>query len=295
MSEEQQIFPDPEARSRHLARACNGDTSLGRSLALVRYLRSGCAWDAKQTPATLRPYLLEEAHEVAEAIRGGDETELADELGDLLLNIAFQVVLAEERGAFEAESVVEGLERKMIERHPHLYGEAENPPDWEELKAQLRARARGTHESGEAAQEATTPDPFDGIPGGLEPLSRALRLQDRAAARGFDWPDAGGALEKLHEEIAELESELDSRSSPLVDDARADRVQDELGDLLFAAVNVARLAGAHPSVALDRASAKFERRFRDLLRLADERGIDPDEADLATLDRLWDEVKLNSR
>lgn len=295
MSEEQQIFPDPEARSRHLARACRGDTSLGRSLALVRYLRSGCEWDAKQTPATLRPYLLEEAHEVAEAIRGGDEAELADELGDLLLNIAFQVVLAEERGAFEAESVVEGLERKMIERHPHLYGEAEDPPDWEELKAQLRARAREDRKSGRAADEDATSDPFEGVPGGLEPLSRALRLQDRAAARGFDWPDVGGAVEKLREEIAELESELGGRSDSEADDARARRIHEELGDLMFAAVNVARLAGAHPSVALDRASAKFEQRFRDLLRLADERGIDPDEADLATLDRLWDEVKLNSR
>jgi MazG family protein len=291
MSEEQQIFPDPEAHSRHLERARGGDAALGRSLALVRYLRSGCDWDAKQTPATLRPYLLEEAHEVAEAIRSGDDAELADELGDLLLNIAFQIVLAEERGTFEAEAVTSGLERKMIERHPHLYGEADDPPDWEERKAQLRARARADRESASEGNPAS--DPFDGVPGGLEPLSRALRLQDRAAARGFDWPDAAGAVEKLREEIAELESELGAGTE--ADDGRGDRIQDELGDLIFAAVNVARLAGAHPSVALDRASAKFERRFRALLQLADERGIDPDEADLATLDRLWDEVKLNPR
>jgi MazG family protein len=291
MSEEQQIFPDPEAHSRHLERARGSDAALGRSLALVRYLRSGCDWDAKQTPATLRPYLLEEAHEVAEAIRAGDDAELADELGDLLLNIAFQIVLAEERGTFEAEEVTSGLERKMIERHPHLYGEADDPPDWEERKAQLRARARA--DRGSASEGTAASDPFDGVPGGLEPLSRALRLQDRAAARGFDWPDAGGAIEKLREEITELESELSAGTE--TDDGRGDRIQDELGDLIFAAVNVARLAGAHPSVALDRASAKFERRFRALLRLADERGIDPDEADLATLDRLWDEVKLNPR
>jgi MazG family protein len=291
MSEEQQIFPDPEAHSRHLERARGSDAALGRSLALVRYLRSGCDWDAKQTPATLRPYLLEEAHEVAEAIRAGDDAELADELGDLLLNIAFQIVLAEERGTFEAEEVTSGLERKMIERHPHLYGEADDPPDWEERKAQLRARARA--DRGSASEGTAASDPFDGVPGGLEPLSRALRLQDRAAARGFDWPDAGGAIEKLREEITELESELGAGTE--ADDGRGDRIQDELGDLIFAAVNVARLAGAHPSVALDRASAKFERRFRALLRLADERGIDPDEADLATLDRLWDEVKLNPR
>jgi ATP diphosphatase len=295
MSEEQQIFPDSEAHSRHLDLARSGDASLGRSLALVRYLRNGCEWDAKQTPATLRPYLLEEAHEVAEAIRGGDDGELADELGDLLLNLAFQVVLAEERGTFEAEGVVEGLERKMIERHPHLYGDADGPPDWELRKAQLRARARKERSISSRPAVGDVPaDPFAGVPGGLEPLSRALRLQDRAAARGFDWPDASGAVEKLREEITELESELDP-GRPASDGERPDRIEDELGDLIFAAVNVARLAGTHPSVALDRASAKFERRFRALLELADERGIDPDEADLATLDRLWDEVKLNSR
>jgi MazG family protein len=295
MSEEQQIFPDKDAQSRHLARACSEDTSLGRSLALVRYLRSGCEWDAKQTPATLRPYLLEEAHEVAEAIRGGEDSELSDELGDLLLNIAFQIVLAEERGAFGAEAVVEGLERKMIERHPHLYGDAEEAPDWEELKAKLRKRGPIDRESKLESELSAPSDPFAGVPGGLEPLSRALRLQDRAAARGFDWPHVSGAMRKLREEIEELESELAPGSPRVADDASASRILDELGDVIFAAVNVARLAGAHPSVCLDRASEKFAQRFRALLQLADERGIDPDEADLATLDRLWDEVKLSRR
>jgi len=300
MSDEQQNFPDRDARSRHLDRTRGGDESLGRSLALVRYLRAGCDWDAKQTPDTLRPYLLEEAHEVAEAIRAGDDRELESELGDLLLNLSFQIVLAEERGSFGAEEVAAALERKMIERHPHLYGEADAPPDWEELKARLRARDETERGSGS--------DPFDGVPRDLDPLSRSLRLQDRAAARGFDWPDVGGAIEKLHEELSELEVELEAELAvdpgpePAAGDPERrtagvlrDRIEDEVGDLLFAAVNVARLAAVHPSVALDRSADKFAVRFRALLALAEQRGIDPDEADLATLDRLWDEVKISRR
>ena len=297
MSDEQQNFPDREARSRHLERTRGGDESLGRSLALVRYLRSGCDWDAKQTPDTLRPYLLEEAHEVAEAIRAGDDRALESELGDLLLNLAFQIVLAEERGSFGAEAVAAALERKMIERHPHLYGEADSPPDWEELKARLRAR--------DGTERGPGTDPFEGVPRELDPLSRSLRLQDRAAARGFDWPDVGGAIDKLREELSELEreladgpgsEELDSDgSAPRTPGAERDRIEDEVGDLLFAAVNVSRLAAVHPSVALDRSTEKFAGRFRALLALAEQRGIDPDEADLQTLDVLWNEVKLNRR
>ena len=280
MSEEQQTFSDPQAEAWHLSHAHDSDPFLGRSLALVRFLRTGCPWDARQTPNTLRPYLLEEAHEVAEAIHRGDDRELASELGDLLLNLAFQIVLAEERASFGTSDVVRALERKMRERHPHLYGDADEAPDWEELKARLRA---GSRPDGEA--EA---DPFAGVPEGLEPLSRSLRLQDRAAARNFDWPDVGGALTKLREELVELERELEGRRT---DDAASDRLEDEVGDLLFAAVNVARLAGIHPTVALERSSAKFARRFRALLALASRRGIDPDASDLETLDRLWDEVK----
>jgi MazG family protein len=284
MSDEQQIFSDSGERAAHLAQIRDSDSVLGRSLALVRFLRMGCPWDAKQTPSTLRPYLLEEAHEVAEAIRNEDDQELASELGDLLLNVAFQVVLAEERDAFGPEDVVAGLEKKMRDRHPHLYGEADEAPDWEELKAKLKAES--TPDPGRAA------DPFDGVPTGLDPLSRSLRLQDRAAARNFDWPDVSGALAKLHEEVEELERELSSLSAASKPDAALeDRLEDELGDLLFAAVNVARLVGIHPSTALERAAGKFSDRFRALLILATERNIDPDTSDLQVLDRLWDEVK----
>lgn len=284
MSDEQQIFGDSGERAQHLAQIRDSDSALGRSLALVRFLRMGCPWDAKQTPSTLRPYLLEEAHEVAEAIRNEDDEELASELGDLLLNVAFQVVLAEERDSFGPEDVVAGLEKKMRDRHPHLYGEADEAPDWEELKAELKAAS--------ATDPARAADPFDGVPTGLEPLSRSLRLQDRAAARNFDWPDVNGALGKLHEEIGELERELSLLSAAgTADAALEDRLEDEIGDLLFAAVNVARLAGIHPSTALERAAGKFSDRFRSLLALARERGIDPDNSDLETLDLLWEEVK----
>jgi MazG family protein len=284
MSDEQQNFTDSGEHPEHVAQIRAADSALGRSLALVRFLRTGCPWDAKQTPSTLRPYLLEEAHEVAEAIRNGNDEELSSELGDLLLNVAFQVVLAEERGSFGPEEVVANLEKKMRDRHPHLYGEADEAPDWEELKAKLKAES--------ATDPGRSADPFDGVPTGLEPLSRSLRLQDRAAARNFDWPDVSGALEKLHEELGELEAELDLLSATRRPESDlGDRLEDEVGDLLFAAVNVARLAGIHPSTALERAAGKFSDRFRALLDLAAERNIDPDESDLETLDRLWDEVK----
>lgn len=263
----------------------------------MRYLRDHCDWDARQTPDSLLPYLLEEAHETADAVRRGDDAELRGELGDLLLNVAYQVVLAEERGAFDAAAVVDGLERKMIARHPHVYGDADGPPDWEALKAEERASAD------EALGEGAG-DPLAGIPAGLEPLSRALRVQERAAGVGFDWPDAGGAIEKLREEVAELEALLnldgsgidDRPASPSSAGRAADpAVAEEAGDLLFAVINVCRLVGAHPLTALDGATAKFSRRFRDVFTRAREDGLPMPGTDLATLDRVWDAVKAAER
>ena len=200
MSPEQQI-PSPEgAGVEHMQRSLPGDVTLGRSLALVRYLRDHCEWDARQTPGSLRPYLLEEAHEVADAVLSGHDDELRRELGDLLLNVAFQIVLAEERGAFDASGVVTGMEDKMRDRHPHVYGDAEEAPDWERMKAEQRERDRTDSTSANRPS-----DPFEGLPAGLEPLSRSLRMQDRAAGLNFDWADVWGAVEKLEEllEIAE--------------------------------------------------------------------------------------------
>lgn len=241
---------------------------LDRALAVVRTLRARCPWDAAQTPQSLEPYLLEEALEVADAIAAEDDAGLQGELGDLLLNVAFQIVLAEERGAFTAEEVVRELEEKMRRRHPHVYGDASERPSWEELKAKERAPG----------------ERFDGIAERIDPLSHAQRIQDRVSGIGFDWADARGAWRKFLEEVREVEDRWD-------DDSGRERIEEELGDLLFAAVNVIRLAGFHSPSALRRANTKFERRFRALERLARDRGLKMGEATLDQLDRLWDEVK----
>jgi MazG family protein len=242
---------------------------LDRALALVEFLRARCPWDAAQTPHSLRRYLLEESHEVVDAIDAGDEAELRSELGDLLLNLAFQVVLAEERAAFDREQVVAGLEDKMRRRHPHLYGLGEAEP-WEVLKARERA------EGGAGGVLA------DLSPSG-DPLQHAHRVQERVARVGFDWPHARGAWEKVREEVEEVGAELD--------EGNARRVEEEIGDLLFAVVNLARLSGVHSPTALARANAKFTRRFGRLEALARDRGVVLEEAGLEALDELWDQVK----
>jgi len=241
-------------------------SGLDRALALVRFLRERCPWDAAQTPDSLLPYLLEEAHETAEAVIRGDDDELRDELGDLLLNVAFQIVLAEERGTFDAGAVVAGLESKMRRRHPHLYGEGD-PQDWERLKAQERAGR----------------PVLQGLAEGLDPLSKAQRIQERVSAVGFDWANARGAFEKVAEEVEEVREALEAEPSP--------RLEEELGDLLFAVVNLTRLSGAHAMRALQKANVKFTARFEKLEQLARARGIALETAGLEQLDRLWDEVK----
>lgn len=269
----------------HAEAGRKGDDALSRVLALVRFLRVRCPWDAKQTPQTLRPYLLEEAHEVADAIRAGDDGDLSGELGDLLLNVAFQIVLAEERGAFAAADVVEALEAKMEARHPHVYGDADAPPDWESLKA---------------AERESPDDPFHGVSTGLDPLSRAARVQERMAGFGFDWPDLAGPVEKVREETAELEhaaaedaSESPGSAAPPRIGEASPEVAAEVGDLLFAVVNASRWAGVHPANALLGAVEKFERRCRRMIELAESRGLEWKGADLETLDAVWEEVKAD--
>ena len=239
--------------------------SLEDTLALMRDLRRRCEWDAAQTHESLRPYLIEEAHEVDEALLAGDDGRLREELGDLLLQILFHSVVAEERGAFDFHDVAEGFVTKMKGRHPHLYGDGVRQ-SWEAMKAKKRGSIS------------------EGLPVGLPSLHRAFRLQDRAAGVGFDWPNTQGPLDKVREELAEVEQELS-------DSAPSDALRDEIGDLLFAVVNLARKAGVHPALALDRANQKFERRFTGIEQLAAERGITVAEAGLAQLDALWDEVK----
>ena len=261
--------------------------TLDRALALVRFLRRNCPWDAAQTPTSLLPYLLEEAHETAEAVQAGDEPELRAELGDLLLNLAFQVVLAEERRAFDAEGVVATLEAKMRRRHPHLYGEGPAVP-WEELKAREKLEPGRADDDGDA--RAARPGPgsvLAGLPKGLDALSKAHRIQEKVSGVGFDWADARGAFDKVAEELEEVRVALEQEPSPAL--------EEELGDLLFAVVNLTRLAGSHSMGALQRANQKFTRRFEGLERLARERGVELGKASLEELDRLWDEVKAGEK
>ena len=250
------------------------DSALGRALALVRDLRKRCPWDAAQTPQTLRPYLVEETLELDQAIRRDDAARTRDELGDVLLNLAFQIVIAEERGQFDAETVTRGLEEKMHRRHPHLFGLGERPVSWEHGKREGGRGTRGT---------------LDGLPPTLPALLMAYRLQERAAGVGFDWPDASGPLEKVKEETGELEHELGTER-PTHHSPRLE-VVDEIGDLLFAVVNLSRKLGVEPSQALERANDKFRTRFAGVEQLAAERGLELGRASLEDLDRLWDEVK----
>jgi MazG family protein len=259
--------------------------TLEDTLELMRDLRRRCEWDRAQTHDSLRPYLIEEAHEVDEAIRSGTDAQLREELGDLLLQVLFHSVVAEERGAFDLHDVARGLIAKMHARHPHLYPADGNEPGerqaWEAMKAKKR---RGIEE---------------GLPPGLPALHRAHRLQDRAAGVGFDWPDVDGPAQKVEEELEEVRAEL--RASPPngspgapVHDERHARLEEELGDLLFAVVNLCRKAGVHASLALDRANAKFAARFAAIEKLAAERGIDVNSAGLSVLDAMWDEVKAGA-
>lgn len=254
------------------AQSSPAEGSLDRALELVSFLRAHCPWDAAQTPLSLRRYLVEETHEVVDAIEADDPSALRDELGDLLLNLAFQVVIGEEGGHFTREEVIGGLEEKMKRRHPHLYGLGDAEP-WEVLKARERGEETETREAGV----------LDGLVPAADPLRHAHRIQERVARVGFDWPDANGALEKTREEVEEVRVELASG------DAHA--LEGEIGDLLFSVVNLARLAGVDAPTALARANAKFVRRFASLEQLARARGMVLEDAGLEALDRLWDEAK----
>jgi ATP diphosphatase len=245
---------------------------LTETLELMRDLRRRCEWDAAQTHESLRPYLIEEAYEVDDAIRSANDQALREELGDLLLQVLFHSVVAEERGAFDFGDVAEGFLHKMKSRHPHLYEGGERQ-SWEGMKAKKRDSI------------------VDGLPAGLPALHRAFRLQDRAAGVGFDWPDATGPAEKVEEELAEVRAEVEAGAHAAGFGVPDARLEEELGDLLFSVVNLCRKLGVHPSLALDKANTKFAHRFQDVEALAKRRGIDVRTAGLEVLDGLWSEVK----
>lgn len=256
--------------------------SLDDTLALMRDLRKRCDWDAAQTHSSLRPYLIEESLELDDALRLGDDALVREELGDLLFQVLFHSVVAEERGAFSFDDVAAALIAKMKARHPHLYADGERE-SWEKMKSRKRASLA------------------DGLPPTLPPLHRAHRLQDRAAGVGFDWPDAEGPADKVAEELVEVRDLMESKQltfsehgAPAQDEAHA-LIEGELGDLLFACVNLCRKLGVHSSLALDKANAKFQRRFEEVERISGARGIKLGEAALTELDAIWDEVKKENR
>ncbi len=260
---------------------------LDRLLAIMARLRDrerGCPWDREQDFATIAPYTIEEAYEVADAIVRDDMVALKEELGDLLFQVVFHARIAEEAGLFAFNDVAAAIADKMMRRHPHVFGDAEiasaaeQSAAWEEHKAEER-RAR-------AAAAGTRESVLDGVAVAFPALLRAAKIQARAARIGFDWPQARPVIAKLAEEIAELEAELDP--GPDEGDDRQ-RIEDEMGDILFAAANLARKLDLDPEAALRRATVKFERRFRALEALAAERGTG---RDLDALEALWQEVKL---
>jgi len=253
---------------------------IDRLLAIMARLRDpdgGCAWDLEQTFATIAPYTVEEAYEVADAIERGDLADLRDELGDLLFQVVFHSRMAQEAGQFAFDDVARAISEKMIRRHPHVFGEAEartsaeQTEAWEVIKAQERAD-KGKSES-----------LLDDVPAGLPALTRAVKLSRRAAGVGFVWPTVEKVLEKLDEEVDELKAEIAER-----DLAKA---REELGDVLFVVANIARTLEIDPEDALRATNAKFARRFRFIEAALKARGKTPDQSDLAEMDALWDEAK----
>lgn len=232
-------------------------------MARLRDPQRGCEWDLDQTWATIAPYTIEEAYEVADAIARQDTEDLKDELGDLLLQVVLHSRIAEESGAFTLADVVTSISDKMERRHPHIFGDATSSPGWEELKAAERTSKNDT-------------SALAGVAAGLPALMRAVKLQKRAARVGFDWPDSEGPRAKIHEEIEEVIA------------APSDEIEEEVGDLLFAVVNWARHLGVDPESALRAGNAKFERRFRAM------EGVAGDAFPAMPLDQkeaLWQQIK----
>jgi MazG family protein len=262
------------------------DHPVFRLVEIMTRLRSpdgGCPWDLEQTFATVAPYTVEEAYEVADAIERNDLADLKEELGDLLLQVVFHARMAEEQGAFDFAAVAQAISDKMVRRHPHVFGDArhrssaEQTQAWEAIKAEERA----------AKADAPARSLLDDVPVSLPALTRAVKLSRRAARVGFVWPSAVEVLAKLHEEVAELEAEVAAGD--------VDKARDELGDVLFVCANLARELDIDPEAALRGTNAKFMRRFKYIEAALAARGSSPEASDLAEMDALWDAAKAAER
>jgi nucleoside triphosphate diphosphatase len=266
-------------------------------MAALRTPKTGCPWDLAQNFATIAPYTLEEAYEVADAIARDDLADLKEELGDLLLQVVFHARMAEEAGAFDFGAVVEAITTKLIRRHPHVFGDMHSATPqaveglWERIKAQEKAE-KAKH------RKARSEGALAGVPVALPALTRALKLQEKAGRVGFDWNDPRAVLKKIREEADEIEAALaqaEANKTPEAKHADASDAAAEVGDLLFAAVNLARHLRADPEALLRQTNQKFERRFAGIERALAARGKAPQDATLAEMDALWEGAKAAER
>jgi ATP diphosphatase len=259
-------------------------------MAQLRTPGTGCPWDLEQTFATIAPYTIEEAYEVADAIARHDLIDLCDELGDLLLQVVFHARMAEEQNAFSFGDVVEAITRKMIRRHPHVFADSSGyiaPSDvkgtWERIKAEEKAERAAR----KPIKEAPASSLLAGIKAGQPALTQAIALQEKASTVGFDWNDPRAVLDKIREEADEIEAALDRGDKP--------DIASETGDLMFALVNLARHVDADPEMALRGTNAKFERRFAYIEQALAARDCSLEDASLAEMDALWNEAKQQER
>ncbi len=256
-------------------------------MAALRTPGTGCPWDLEQTFATIAPYTIEEAYEVADAIAHDDIAGLKDELGDLLLQVVYHARMAQEQDAFAFDDVVDAIARKMIRRHPHVFGTDEEraagaaPGFWDRIKAK------------EKGDEASTGSLLDEVPTALPALTRAIKLQNKAAKVGFDWPSLSPVLAKLKEELAELEDAI--AKSAAGSETSVQAIDEEFGDLLFVVANLARHLKLDPEASLRAANQKFVRRFRYIEERLAADGRTPSDSDLAEMDALWDDAKAKER
>jgi len=265
----------------HLRETAHTDTAAFERLRdIVELLRVECPWDREQTHASLRPCIIEEVYEVAEAIDKQDMDNLKEELGDVLLQIIFHASLARESGAFNYTDLVNEECEKMIRRHPHVFSDVESKTvdkvleKWENIK-------RGEH------LKTSHSEHLEGVPKALPALIRSRKVQEKAARIGFDWEDVSGALDKLSEELSELQQALESGNQA--------QAEEELGDLLFSVVNVSRFMKVNPEAALEATVEKFIRRFRHIEATVEARGVSLDEMELSEMDQIWEEAKQLER
>ncbi|KQK31778.1 nucleoside triphosphate hydrolase [Bosea thiooxidans] len=268
-------------------------TRLIEIMAALRTPGTGCPWDLDQDFASIAPYTVEEAYEVADAIARGDKLDLKDELGDLLLQVVFHARMAEEEGSFAFPDVVEAITSKLLRRHPHVFGDARDlsPAEvkvlWHRIKAEEKAAKAAQRAAAGLPPQAEDTGVLAGVPHTLPALTRAWKLQARASTVGFDWNDARLVLDKIREETAEIDEALAKGDK--------DAIREEIGDLLFVVANLARHVDADPEACLAAASAKFERRFKGIEDRLDAEGRKAQDATLDELEALWQSVKRQEK